>query len=160
MSLAIDQSATIEGPQIMIQTASHTLTEILLAAAAVTLASAEIAIKTEAATADELLILWCVIGGFLGACCSLKFCPSKGGWDNAVQLAVNLILSAAFSPQICWTIAPWIGAPVGLRLAIPVSVAVGSFAQAVVFMLIPWGKKYLEARAAKVVDGDKTAPAP
>lgn len=159
MSLYVQAIATDERPRAMLPTAAaRTLSEVLLAAAAATLATAELAIKTEVATPDQILILWCIIGGFLGAFCSLRFFPVQGNWENGWQLAVNLILSATFSPTLCHIIVAatpeWIGISVGLRLALPVSVTVGAVAQAVVFALIPWGKKYLDARASKIVDGE------
>lgn len=159
MSFAIrsKQIATNEGPQKMLTT-SHAIAEVaMLVAAAATVAGAEI-IK-ESATPDELLILWCIVGGLLGAACSLRFFPVSGFWPNIWQLGVNLVLSAAFSPQLCyWPVSAWTGAPIGLRLALPVSVTVGACGQAIVALIIPWGKKYIETRAAKLVEGDKPTP--
>lgn len=131
------------------------LSEILLVGAASVLAAAEAAVKYETASPDQLIISWCLIGGFLGAFCSIRFFPVSGKVDTGMQLAVNLILSATFSPALIDITSYYTKIPAGLRMALPISVAVGIVGQALVSMLIPRGKEFVNKYLNRLDPPDK-----
>lgn len=131
------------------------LSEIYLVGAAAVLAGADAAVRYETATPDQLIITWCIIGGFLGAFCSLRFFPVAGKVDTGMQLAVNLILSATCSPLIIDVTAYYTKIPAGLRMALPISVAVGITGQALVSMLIPRGKDLVNKYLNRLDPSDK-----
>lgn len=131
------------------------LSEIYLVGAAAFLAAAEGSVRYETATPDQLIITWCIIGGFLGAFCSLRFFPVSGKVDTGMQLAVNLILSATCSPALIDVISYYTKIPAGLRMALPVSVAVGITGQALVAMLIPRGKDLVNKYLNRLDPADK-----
>lgn len=131
------------------------LSEIYLVGAAAVLAAADGAIRYETATPDQLIITWCIIGGFLGAFCSLRFFPVVGKVDTGMQLAVNLILSATCSPLIIDLTAYYTQIPAGLRMALPISVAVGITGQALVSMLIPRVKDLVNKYLNRLDPADK-----
>jgi len=103
---------------------------------------------------DDITTLWCIVGGCLGAFCSLHFFrvpPSDHlASDIKWQFAVNLVLSAVFSPLCVPYLVRWSGLR-DMQVAIAVSCGVGIAAQQIVSKIIlPWGQKILDARAAKV----------
>ena len=108
-------------------------------------AGANVAIA-EGATPEQLQILWCLIGGFMGSMCSLRFFQVKGWWENAAQLGVNILLSATAAPVLCDYAARWSGFPNGLRLAILVSAGTGIFGQQTVMQAIPLIQKVAARR--------------
>lgn len=123
---------------------------VLLGAAA----AAEAGQLTGTMSMDDVICLWCVVGGCLGAICSLHFFRVPQGphahVDIAWQFGVNMILSGAFSPLLVPTVAKWTGLPEGMKTAIPTALAVGIIAQRVVARLLPVFQKVLDARASKV----------
>lgn len=139
---------------------TNQMAEVLLGFSMFALATAELGIKMEVVTSDQLMILWCLIGGLLGAFCSLDFFPvGNGKWEKGAQLGVNVVLSATCSPSLVDLVAYWTGLPSGLRLALPISVGVGIVGRAAVFMLIPYGREFLKKRASDVT-GVKDPDAP
>lgn len=104
---------------------------------------------------EDVTVLWCIVGGCLGAFCSLHFfrvAPSATTQtDVAWQFGVNLILSGVFSPLLVPAAVRYSGLR-PMQVAIAVSCAMGIAAQRLVATIIlPGVQKILEARAAKVV---------
>lgn len=122
--------------------------DIMLVCAAI----ADIAVKTEAATSDEMLILWCLIGGSCGSVCSLRFFQPKTPFESTSQIFVNIVLSTMLSPIIVDQLSKATGFPVGLRLALPVSLIAGIMACQTVARMIPWAQKWVDAKGQKIVD--------
>ena len=143
----------MEGEQ-MIPQGSQILGEVALMAVIATTALAEVGVRTETVTPDQLLILWCVIGGLVGSFCSLQFFHVTTRQQAAWQLGVNLGLSSMLSPLIVDLTSSWTDYPVGLRLALPIACGVGIGGQAVVAQLIPWCRKWIERRAQKISDNE------
>ncbi len=111
----------------------------------------DVAVKTEVVTPDELLILWCVIGGFCGSFCSLRFFQPKTPLEASSQFFVNLCLSSIISPLLVDQAARWTGFPLGLRLALPISLFVGILGCQTVGLAIPYAEQWFRARGRRVV---------
>jgi len=146
-------STGIKGHEMLTQS-GQMLGEAILMAIIATTAVADIAVKTEQVTPDQLLVLWCVIGGLVGSFCSLQFFQVRTRPEAAWQMAVNLGLSGTLSPLIVDLISSWTAYPIGLRLALPIACGVGIGGQAVVAHLIPWARKWLDGRAKKYVEDE------
>ena len=138
----------------MLPQGSQLLAEVTLIAAIGATAVADLSVRGETVTPDQLLVLWCVIGGMVGSFCSLQFFIVKTRVEAAWQLAVNLGLSAVVSPLLVDMVSYWTGYPLGLLLALPVSCGVGIGGQAAVIQIIPWGRKWLDGRARNIVKDD------
>jgi hypothetical protein len=117
----------------------------LLMMVALTL-GAETAIRYENTTNDQLLILWCLIGGFGGSFCSLRFFQQAKAMEAGMQFATNLIISTAVSPFLVDAVAFRCDLPVGLRLALPVSLSVGMLACSGVSLTIPYLEKWINKK--------------
>ena len=137
--------------QFQIPPAAWCLAEINLGGMVFTAALAEIAIKTENVTSDQLLILWCLIGGFIGSFVSLRYFHPKDYWDASTQFGTNLCISAVGSPLLVDQISYWTKLPVGLRLAIPTAFCIGVVGCNLTAMLIPYGEKYIRAYVEKFI---------
>lgn len=137
--------------QFQISPAAWFLAEANLGIVVILAAIADVAVKTEKATPDELLILWCLIGGFIGSFCSLRYFHPKSYWDASAQFGTNLCISAMGSPIMVDQISYWTSLPVGLRLALPVAFCVGVVGCNLTAMLIPYGEKYIRAYVEKFI---------
>lgn len=97
---------------------------------------------------------WCLFGASLGAVCSLHFCRIKKTKtlreDIAWQFAVNLILSAVFSPFLVPTVQARLG--VGAADAgIATGLVVGMLAQKFVKdYALPFFRSWAEWRSAQI----------
>lgn len=114
-------------------------------------------------TPNQIVMAWCIVGGCLGAFCSLHFFrvpPSDHAQaDIAWQFAVNLILSAVLSPLITPYVAAWTGAPNGMESAVPTATILGIIAQRVVARYLPVAQRIADARvksAAKAMGADES----
>lgn len=123
------------------------MAEVSLISLVALTATADMAVRSESATPDQMLALWCVIGGMLGSFCSLKFFEVKSRVEAAAQLGVNLVLSGVCSPIIVDVISMYSGYPTGMRLALPIACALGIVGQQLVSKLIPIGQRFVEKRA-------------
>ena len=112
----------------------------------------EIALKSESVTSDELVILWCMIGGFFGSFCSLHFYQPKDKFAAGMQFAVNLSFSAIFSPLLVDQVSYWTKIPLGLRLSLPVAFLVGMLACAGVARALPYLQKFIDRYLENQVD--------
>lgn len=104
---------------------------------------------------EDINVLWCIVGGCLGAFCSLHFfrvVPSATlQTDIAWQFAVNLILSGVFSPLLVPVAVKYSGLR-PMQVAIAVSCAVGITAQQFMAKIVlPAAQKIAQARADKAV---------
>lgn len=121
-------------------------------------AIADVAVRTEAATSDELLILWCLIGGLGGSICSLHFYPCDDRSNRAWQFIVNIICAAIFSPFLCDHVSYWTRLPLGLRMALPVAFGVGFFGCQAITQGLPYAKQYYRARWKRAIKDVKDGP--
>ena len=115
-------------------------------------AAGEIALKTESVTSDELIILWCMIGGFFGSFCSLHFYQPKDKFAAGMQFLVNLSFSAIFSPLLVDQTSYWTKLPLGLRLALPIAFLVGLLACTGVARALPYLQMGLDKYLKDKVD--------
>lgn len=122
------------------------MAEVSLISLVALAAAADAAVRSEVATPDQMLVLWCVIGGMLGSFCSLKFFEVKSRVEAAAQLGVNLVLSGVCSPIIVDVVSMYSGYPTGMRLALPIACALGIVGQQLVSKLIPIGQRFVEKR--------------
>lgn len=104
---------------------------------------------------EDAQVMWCLVGGCLGAFCSLHFFrvpPSNhASADIAWQFAVNLILSGVFSPLLVPFVAARLSMPeYSMRVAIPTATVLGLVAQRAVARVLPIAQRVLDARANKV----------
>lgn len=154
MSLAVANNHNTESVkgQSMMPQGSQLAAEMALVGAIALSAVADVGVRTETATPDQLLILWCVIGGCVGAFCSLQFFAVKTRGEAMMQMIVNLGLSSMVSPLVVDLASSWTGYPVGLRLSLPIACAIGLLGQQIVTLLIPLGRQWL-TRKAKDVTG-------
>ena len=133
-------------------TAARILTEITLGSMIILAQIAEIAVASEKVTSDELLLLWCLIGGLCGSFCSLRFFQPQRATEAVMQFGVNLCFATIVSPQACYVTSAWTGWPIGLRLALPVALVIGTVACNLVAIVLPYGERWFRGRAAKVSD--------
>jgi uncharacterized membrane protein YsdA (DUF1294 family) len=112
----------------------------------------DVAIKTESATPEQLIVLWCVIGGLLGSFCSLHYYRQVSHVEATTQFVVNLCLSVAFSPILAEYISYWISFPVGLRLCLPVACGVGLLGNAAVVRGLPFLQNAFDITLQQGVD--------
>jgi hypothetical protein len=104
---------------------------------------------------EDVVVLWCIVGGCLGAFCSLHFFRVQPSAhiqaDIAWQFFVNLILSGCFSPLLVPTAVKYSGLR-PMQVAIAISCGVGILAQqAVAKVILPSLQKLADARAAKAL---------
>ena len=106
-------------------------------------------------TQEDALVMWCLVGGCLGAFCSLHFFrvpPSPhANTDIAWQFVVNLILSGVFSPLLVPFVAARLGMPeASMRVAIPTATLLGIVAQRLVAQALPMAQRIVDARSRKL----------
>lgn len=131
----------------MISHATGLMSEVSLTLLILIAASADLAVKTEVATPDQILILWCLVGGLIGSIVSLRVFRVKDVSDGTWQLVANLGISAMASPMLTDLIGKYSGYPVGVRLALPVSLILGIVGEQVVALLIPIAKRWFVSKA-------------
>lgn len=135
-----------------LQSMSHlTLEMIVIMIGAASLAAG----GTSGMSADDALVMWCLVGGCLGAFCSLHFFRVKpsanASADIAWQFVVNLILSGVFSPLLVPFVAARLGMPEqSMRVAIPTATVLGIVAQRLVARLLPVAQRIIEAKSGKL----------
>lgn len=112
----------------------------------------EIGVRTELFSPEDITILWCLAGGFVGSFCSLHFYEPPTRAAAGMQFGVNLSLSAVASPALVDVISYWTRWPVGIKLALPVSAGVGIVACAAVAAALPYLPKYIMRRSEKLID--------
>lgn len=132
----------------MVSHATGLMSEISLTLLILLAASADLAVKTEAATPDQILILWCLVGGLIGSIVSLRIFRVKDINDGTWQLMANLGISSMASPILTDLIGKYSGYPVGVRLALPVSLVLGIVGEQAVALLIPIAKKWFVSKAS------------
>ena len=115
-------------------------------------AIADIAVRTNVATPDEILVLYCIIGGFGGSFCSLHFYQPKDRFAAGMQFTVNFCFSGIFSPLLVEYMSYWTAIPAGFRLALPVGFMIGLVACAVVARLLPHFQRGLDKWAEDAAD--------
>lgn len=112
----------------------------------------DVAVRTEAVTSEQLIVLWCVIGGFGGSICSLRFFQVKTPLEGWSQFGTNLILSAMVSPILVDWVSRLTGFPQGLRLSLPIALGVGVLGCQAVARAIPYAQRWLDRKGDKIVE--------
>ena len=132
----------------MISHATGLMSEVSLTLLILFAASADLAVKMEVATPDQILILWCLIGGLIGSIVSLRIFRVKNINDGTWQLLANLGISSMVAPILTDLIGKYSGYPVGVRLALPVALVLGIVGEQAVALLIPIAKRWFVSKAS------------
>lgn len=135
--------------------AARMVFEVNMTLAIIFAAGAEVAMKYENTTPDEMLILWCLIGGVCGSACSLRFFKPASHLEGFWQMVTNLVIAGNFSPFVVDQVAWRLNFPVGLRMALPIAWTIGLLGTIGINRLLPFLDKWFTLRSNKILKNEE-----